>query len=493
MRTSNAAWCLTAGLVWTALVGASAAEGDEAARLVQQLGSARYAEREAACQALDRLGAPALPALRSAVGGGSPEVQRRAEALIQTIEQRCETEELLRPTKLALHFQDRPLAEAAAELSRQAGFALDVVPDGRQLTDRRVTLITPELSFWEAFDRLCQAAEVTPLARQVRRTTTVNPANGSLPPVPTVMLGDPRLTLVAGKPPAVPTCYAGAMRLRVLPPADQDQPTHPGVAALMLEIAVEPRLQWRSLIQVRLAEVRDDKGQALIPLESEEPVRLTEDDLIRLQMRNLAQQQRAVAMKLDLGPGVQRGGLGQGIFQTPLRFQVPAAPGRKLPLLKGGVLAQIQTPVLPVITVEDVTTVGQRAYRGRDGSELKVLQTFRRPSGQVEVQLEFQPAAGTPVGPGANNVQVQLRPGPNGGTILAASGNPFVLKDAEGQAFQLIGQRSSLDPRNGQWVQSLTLTYQPPRPAAVPRTLVYSASRLATVEVPFAFRDVPLP
>ena len=48
------------------------------AALVAQLGAARYADREAAAQAIERIGRPALPALRSARDARDLEVRTRA-------------------------------------------------------------------------------------------------------------------------------------------------------------------------------------------------------------------------------------------------------------------------------------------------------------------------------------------------------------------------------------------------------------------------------
>src|SRR2546430_1533947 len=54
--------------------------------MVARLGSGRFAERQAAATAIERLGARALPALRSARDVKDPEVRTRAAALIAKIE-----------------------------------------------------------------------------------------------------------------------------------------------------------------------------------------------------------------------------------------------------------------------------------------------------------------------------------------------------------------------------------------------------------------------
>ncbi len=54
-------------------------------RLIRQLGSERFAEREAAGKALDAIGEPALPALRKAQGSSDLEIRRRVAALLKSI------------------------------------------------------------------------------------------------------------------------------------------------------------------------------------------------------------------------------------------------------------------------------------------------------------------------------------------------------------------------------------------------------------------------
>src|SRR5262245_3873734 len=79
----------------------------EVPRLVQQLGSSRYQERESAAAGLERIGRAALPALREAREQRDPEVRTRASALVNRIEGAL----LTQPTMLRLDFEARPLPE----------------------------------------------------------------------------------------------------------------------------------------------------------------------------------------------------------------------------------------------------------------------------------------------------------------------------------------------------------------------------------------------
>lgn len=58
----------------------------EASRLVRQLGSSSYAEREAATIALRALGEQAIPALKLALASPDPEVKRRVSGLLKPLE-----------------------------------------------------------------------------------------------------------------------------------------------------------------------------------------------------------------------------------------------------------------------------------------------------------------------------------------------------------------------------------------------------------------------
>jgi WD40 repeat protein len=86
-RHTLAAWVLFV----TTLIRAPAAPPDSPAieRLVQQLGSPTFAEREAATRGLEAIGEPALDTLRStAANSEDAEVRRRAQQLIKGIEDR---------------------------------------------------------------------------------------------------------------------------------------------------------------------------------------------------------------------------------------------------------------------------------------------------------------------------------------------------------------------------------------------------------------------
>src|SRR5262249_22622674 len=76
-----------------AAAGKGDTDGPTIERLVRQLGSDEFAEREAASKRLAAVGEPALGALRKALGSDDAEVRRRSEALVRSLYRRFAGEE----------------------------------------------------------------------------------------------------------------------------------------------------------------------------------------------------------------------------------------------------------------------------------------------------------------------------------------------------------------------------------------------------------------
>ena len=150
-----------AALILLAVLGQKADPENDAAALVEKLGSARYAEREAT-KSLENLGSKALPALRPVLKSRDPEVRTRARSLINKIEGNL----LTQASQVRLDFKDSTLDEIVKSLSKQVGFEIGLggvgMPRDRTgIGSRRVTLLEPEpVSFWQAIDRLCEVGQL---------------------------------------------------------------------------------------------------------------------------------------------------------------------------------------------------------------------------------------------------------------------------------------------------------------------------------------------
>jgi hypothetical protein len=96
------------------------------------------------------------------------------------------------------------------------------------------------------------------------------------------------------------------------------------------------------------------------------------------------------------------------------------------------------------------------------------------------------------------NLPVQVLPnGPVNQLNVSRAGatagrGQITLFDGDGNPFQLIASRVDETFNGATFQLDYRLTLRPPRAGAEPRKLTYAASRLASIELPFAVRNVPL-
>jgi hypothetical protein len=462
-----------ASLAIIVLMG-QAPEPDPSA-FVAQLGSRRYAEREAAARSLEQLGGQALPALRLARSSRDLEIRTRAEYLVHRIEGAL----LTQPTWITLDFQNRPLSEVLKAIGERAGTQLTLanVAAGNFAT-RRVTLREPRpVTFWKAIDRLC---EVTRLQ--------YNPLS-----VHTNPLGhEPQITLFPAQAPApgraTPTCDTGPFRmtlvnlhfqrdvlfdqgglLRTNPRLAQPvrvfaPPPNPGVAtgptineefSAQIQLMAEPRLALSQNGPLRIIEAIDDQGQSLLH-------------------------------PIYEGPFVQRVsgyfGMTNGstlTLQAPLSR--PGRPSKTIKRLRGSLSVAVSTRkpnplVVPMSNASgksfqnDEVVLGVQDVRVDPNTHQMTLDLSIRSNSVTPRSLAASAAPGEMVfsRPEINPQQIE---------ILDAQGRPLLWynagADGEGTRFSL-----TLLPQQNQ---------SPPA-----QMRYYSLSRAST-DVDFVFEDVPMP
>jgi hypothetical protein len=174
------------------------------------------------------------------------------------------------------------------------------------------------------------------------------------------------------------------------------------------------------------------------------------------------------------------------IIGQQVRLKLPENPGKSIMVLKGVTLAQIQTPMQPTVTVDDVTQSLNKALKGKDGSELIVDRVTRQENGAVIVQVQLMMGINS-LGASVNNVQV----GRSGES--APKMDPWILYDdrEKPQPYKLISQRPIGYTNEG--AQIIQLMFSAQDKQQTPKKLVYATSRLTTIEVPFEVRDLPVP
>jgi hypothetical protein len=140
---------------------AEAPDAAKIAKLVEQLGSDSFADRQKANDALDAIGEPALEALRKATSSTDAEVRKRAKELVDKIEKRSYNSRALAAKMVHLQYKDTPLPDAVADFAKKSGYLIVLHdPDGK-LKDKKITLDTGKVTFWNAMEQFCLKAGLT--------------------------------------------------------------------------------------------------------------------------------------------------------------------------------------------------------------------------------------------------------------------------------------------------------------------------------------------
>lgn len=167
MRMNNLIPAVLLGLALVGLASLPAAEETKPAtdkasieKLVEQLGSDSFAERQKAFKTLDEIGKPALEALQKAAKSTDAEVRKRSMELVSKISKRVESAELLTAKQVHLVYKNTPIKEAVEDLKKKTGYLIVLHDPENKLKDKKVTLDTGKTSFWTALDKFCEAAGV---------------------------------------------------------------------------------------------------------------------------------------------------------------------------------------------------------------------------------------------------------------------------------------------------------------------------------------------
>jgi hypothetical protein len=472
---------------WPTAAKEPAKEKRPIARLIARLGSASYEEREEATRALDALGESALPLLRKAMAGDDAEVVRRATELVEAIELRQRTQQLLRPSRVRLTYKDVKVADVVADLARRTGNHLQV---SGAAAARKITLDTGEVEYWEALAKLCEAAglherppDATPAPQPInlsggrvargRRVMVVN--NGNLT---NYVRGEGPMVLEDGKGPRLAQCHFGALRVRALPPGDP--PKDGKLLSVVLEIKPEGSVSWEALASVHIDKAIDDQGQTLDPAglfvgKQDLPTTASDETIL-------------------IVDGEFRWPTNRGQRLMPLQFRKGAKPSKALRELTGTVGAWVRTPVEDLLTLDEPSKSLDKELHGADGAELRITE-FATKGQTHQLRIEMTPpppidSLGMANGPirvvvRGRGAMPQTQVSDRNGT------NPFALVDARGKVIPLrSGQYSPA--QNGAAKRIYTLTYQSDKEQGAPARLVYRGPRNAFVEAPFTLKDVPL-
>jgi len=441
--------------------GKRPATPEQLAGWVKQLADKDAKTQAEAAHALEEVGPPALKALDEAAKHPDAAVRRH----VKQVQDRIAVAEAVAPRRISLKWKDVPIADALKALGKQAGMQLVYVPkpppDGSP--PKTITLELDGVTFLEALDRLCQTAGLNFVPNTSRQWR-----------------------LFDGKPsPREMAAFSGPVHLlatnlqfnRSLALQGQEQASES--LNLQLLLASEVRAALLAYGQPRVVEARDDAGRSLLP----DP-------------------------QVPAPPA--------GDFFGPLGFNPRRTVLLQPPPVRGGTLKHLKL-VLPVevlarqqdvLTVADFAKAVGKTFAGDDGVRLKVQFVNGLGTNWVNVQFAVSAPEGPPLDPnklgmrlldakGAEhpasnfNINTFARPfrRPEAEDILWLSGSP------QGGFPALVPwaalAQDHLNLKRRQWTGWANFSTQEPIIAPAKLTL-FHFERLRT-ELPFEFRDLPLP
>lgn len=574
-------WAISAGL-------GGALEPEAVESLIKKLGSSRFVERERAQKELESLGADALPALKKAIKEGDLEIKSRAGDMVRRLEEKLLTDNVLTPKTVQLSLKDVSVADALKELSKQSGYPIHLQGDLKSIEERKVTLETGKVSFWEAFDKLCSTAgvaEQSPLPTKVKPPINrlpirpiPRPLPAPLPAVPGVLpvpqiaplpapalrqlapqnpidakapaLFDPKqvgqappaekapdakkpeaqpqaqpqaqqpappfpnlppvanqkvqvqfqiqgggvvvmengfigqpgaangITVGAAQPKVVPTSYSGAVRVRLLEPTAAT-PKKAGASTFVLDVTAEPKLQ-NFVIQgsPKIDKAIDDQDQTLkvVAADPADPNVNGNPNAGGILIQN------AMA-RIDLPNAMNVG------RQIPLNLQLGEKRATALKELTGSLTASVLMPAEEILSIKDFEKGAGKSFQGKNGGEVHLNSIEKTANGfKIDMTIE-QPRQGANANVFGNvNGVVMI----GGATGIANSRNVPDMVDAKGKKYVASQQIYKSEYRNGTMRYSSKVTYTRANNAEDAERLVMHGQRTTMIEVPFAFKDVPL-
>jgi WD40 repeat protein len=430
-----------------------AARPEEVARWVDGLTSADAKVRGESARALTEVGPPARGALAAAARrGGEP--ARRAQAVLDQID----AAEALAPRRLRLKLEGGAVADAVQVLARQAPFELRYAPRPRPAGGpaKSVDLDLDGAPFWEALDRLCREAGLTCAAS----------GRG--------------LILSEGPPtPARALAYSGPFRLQARwvtshRAVDLSAAGLPPWAAGQLNLSVslwaEPSAALRAVGPPRVTEALDGRGRSLAP-----PVPASRPALTAWPPSPLPR-------------------------DHSLRLEQPEQPGGTLKLLR------VALPVEALVRRQDLGTVD--LGKGPAGRSLPLpggarlgIQDVRRQARGLEVWVTLTTTAAWPYDERRHNFELIDAQGRRhrpvfGDRLLPGPARPELRPDD----LALLGGPPGSVPWGGLALRAarphpwLTgrLLFRPEEGLEKCKLVFFEATRLRA-ELPFEFRDLPLP
>ena len=480
-----------------AVASATAADSSPVESVIARLGSAEFAEREAAQAEL--LGRGADPAAAralatAALASDDAEIRHRAAGILATLTRYAEGAALLKPRTVALNFRDVPLDAAVTELRKLTGANLQL-DAGVADPARRVTATSERVPAWEAVEAFRRAAG---LVERFRDDAPPAAAENAVPSVRRSYYNGPPVPAATAN--LVPVLWADAGAVAPTPPAaDRSGPVRvtalPGRFAanrvvrgsghvlIHLDVAPPADLHWESTQEVRVARAEDETTRPITvahPLPAPLPRDANELMFMGGGFLNMSYSYGNVP--------VERG----NPRLVPVTLKTDDRLVRRLRVLEGTIVGTVSIPNQTVLAIDDLAKSSGVAFAGPGDTKLTVQDYTGTPGGKVTLKITVEgPNPWNQMRQGRRQAPVSLWD--EGG--LGHSGlKNYRFTDAAGQA--LTPQVSSTTASDNGTLQTSTMDVQfAPRAGndRPPVRLVVIGNRPVTLAVPFKLRDVPLP
>jgi hypothetical protein len=448
---------------------ATKATKSDGTSLVARLASDDPRTRDAASSALRALGPEALPALRAARHGNVPALRPLAAALMKAINQ----DQLILPRTIALDYRDVAMRDVIKDITERAGCRVTIYSVQTDWLATRITLRTPApVTFWSAVDKICDAGRFgwnlgldeggTSVA--IFRGYTTGPVSDH---------GPFRVQLDG-------IAFQGRYLKLHLKPTDNEEPgpnlgaDDAGSSSVRAHVNVEPRMLLKNAGKLRNLTAVDDLGQSLIPSDP-----LGEQD----------------AFEFGFTPAAET------LAQIPLAQNKKG--GRRIKILRGVAPVAVgglspEPIVIPLLGAEgktfhgDDTVVTVRSVLARPVTERFVIEAVG-PDGKIE-EAKKPPNE-------RMAVRLTIRPTDPMAAAPDLSEEQFTVVDAAGKVWTatpriMTGNRPEV---RGSAVSSvLFFSDEDLAPMPWPRDLKgvalrYREMTVVPVDIPFEFKDVPLP
>jgi hypothetical protein len=408
-----------------------------AVKLIEQLGDDDYRQRDAAHKALEAMGAKAISALRKAKDHSDPEICRRVAVLLPMLEHAA----MVAPKRVTMNLSKKPLKQILDELTKQTGYKIQSWGgDDKKVYD----LKCDNVPFWEAFDRLSQAAGLVLQPSYGDEYLRLNQQGSYVP----YIKHDGAFRLVASnfnhnktvELSTLPNTGGGAQRSESL--------------TFTFSIFSEPKLPLMGVGEPRVTVALDNENRSMLPVQGNND-----------------------AMG---GPFGRRIGGFYGyrsyFQQTSLNLRRPAETSKSVKLLKGTVALTLLADQKPMVVTDNILKAkGKKDTVGKTTFDIQDVTVT--PNKQYQIKM---------------SVSEDNKDTPQDYTWMNSLYNRLHLEDDKGNKYQVF--MSSWGSSGPNHVQ-LTFTYRAPplAKAGPPTKLIYDLWTLVPHVVKFEFKDLPLP